>query len=84
MPRPTAIFPADAIRVSKFVGHPDFSMEAVGNKIQTWVNDVPVADTVDDKTEHKSGFIGLQVHGIEKGKGPFEVRWRNIQIKEVK
>ena len=27
-----------------------------------------------------TGFIGLQVHGIKKGTGPYEVRWRNIKI----
>ena len=30
-----------------------------------------------------SGFIGLQVHSIKKGTGPYEVRWRNIRIKEL-
>jgi hypothetical protein len=30
------------------------------------------------------GFIGLQVHGIAKGTGPYEVRWRNIAIREIK
>ena len=29
------------------------------------------------------GFLGLQVHGIPKGKGPWQVRWRNIRIKEL-
>jgi len=61
-----------------------YRVKAVGTKIQTWINDVPVAETTDDKTEMKSGFIGLQVHGIGKGTGPYEVRWRNIAIKEVK
>ena len=30
------------------------------------------------------GFIGLQVHGIPKGAGPYQVRWRNIRIRELK
>jgi len=29
------------------------------------------------------GFIGLQVHGIKRGTGPYEVRWRNIEIKDL-
>ena len=33
-----------------------------GDSIKTWLNDVPVADVVDDLTH--SGFIGLQVHSI--------------------
>jgi hypothetical protein len=57
---------------------------AVGKSIKTWVNDVPVADLTDDKTDMACGFIGLQVHGIAKGTGPYEVRWRNIAIREIK
>jgi hypothetical protein len=55
-----------------------------GDMIKTWVNGTPVADTKDDKSGMKSGFIGLQVHSIGKGEGPYEVRWRNIAIKELK
>jgi hypothetical protein len=31
-----------------------------------------------------SGFIGLQVHGIKKGSGPYEVRFRNLALRELK
>ena len=31
---------------------------------------------------HPRGFIGLQVHSIRAGAGPFEVSWRNIQLRE--
>lgn len=58
-----------------------YRIVAQGNSIKTWINDVPVADCTDDKTKQPSGFIGLQVHGIPKGKGPYEVRWRNIVLK---
>jgi hypothetical protein len=57
---------------------------AEGKSIKSWVNDVPVANLVDEKTGMMSGFIGLQVHGIKKGTGPYEVRWRNISIRELK
>ena len=57
---------------------------ADGKSIKTWVNDVPVADLVDEKTGMTSGFIGLQVHGIKKGSGPYEVRWRKISLRELK
>jgi len=30
---------------------------------------------------HPKGFIGLQVHGIRKGSGPYQVARRNIRIK---
>jgi hypothetical protein len=61
-----------------------YLVKAQGPSIKTWVNGVPVADLVDDQTKMMSGFIGLQVHGIKKGTGPYEVRWRNILIKELK
>ena len=59
---------------------------AVGNNIQTWLNGAKVADLTHDGI-HKmcpSGFIGLQVHGIKSGTGPFQVAWRNIRIREIK
>lgn len=56
---------------------------ADGKQIKTWVNGVPVADLTDDTTGMSSGFIGLQVHGIPRGTGPYEVRYRNIQIREL-
>jgi hypothetical protein len=61
-----------------------FHVKATGKSIKTWVNGVPVADLVDEKSGMMSGFIGLQVHGIARGAGPYEVRWRNISIKEIK
>lgn len=57
---------------------------ADGKSIKTWINDVPVADLVEEKTGMASGFIGLQVHGIKKGTGPYEVRWKNLSIRELK
>ena len=57
---------------------------ANGKKIQTWVNGIQIVDFEEDKTDMKEGFIGLQVHGIGKDQGPFEVRWREIYLKEVK
>lgn len=56
-----------------------------GPRIQVWVNDTQVTDLVDQKKfkSHPKGFIGLQVHGIRKGSGPFEVRWRQLKIKEL-
>ncbi len=61
-----------------------FRVIADGNRIQTWINGQPIADLVDDEIlkTHPKGFIGLQVHGIQKGTGPYQVAWRNIRIKE--
>lgn len=55
---------------------------AIGDRIQTWVNGVPVADLVDSKSS-KVGFIGLQVHSIPAGKGPYKVAWKNIKVREL-
>jgi hypothetical protein len=56
---------------------------AKGPRIQTWINGVMIDDLTDEdiyKT-HPKGFIGLQVHGIARGAGPYEAAWRNIRIK---
>jgi hypothetical protein len=60
-----------------------YRVVAEGNHIRTWVNDVPVADLRDEKSGMAEGFIALQVHGIGRGEGPYEVRWRNLMIKEL-
>lgn len=54
--------------------------------IQVWINGVQVSDLVDKEKlkSHPKGFIGLQVHSIRKGSGPFEVSWRNLSIIELK
>jgi hypothetical protein len=62
-----------------------YRIVAKGPRIQTWINDQPVEDLTDEgafKT-HPKGMIGLQVHGIRKGSGPFEVAWRNLRIREI-
>jgi hypothetical protein len=60
-----------------------YRVRAVGKKIETWVNDVPTASFEDEKSNMMSGFIGLQVHGIGAGEGPYEVRWRKIMLKDL-
>lgn len=62
-----------------------FRVIAKGPRIQTWINGQPIEDLIDEaiyKT-HPKGFIGLQVHAVGKGSGPFEVSWRNLRIKEL-
>jgi hypothetical protein len=58
-----------------------FRVLAQGPRIQTWINDVPVEDLTDEASS-QCGFIGLQVHGVGD-RGPFEVRWRNILIRDL-
>ena len=47
------------------------------------INGTPVADLNDAQAfqTHPRGFIGLQVHGIKAGSGPYTVAWRNIRIR---
>lgn len=62
-----------------------YRIVAKGTRIQTWINGEAIEDLAHEeiyKTNAK-GFIGLQVHGIGKGSGPFEVRWKNLKIKEL-
>jgi hypothetical protein len=63
-----------------------FRILAKGARIQTFINGKPVADLTDNEIykSHPRGHIGLQVHGIAKGTGPFDVSWRNLRIRELK
>ncbi len=72
---------------------------AKGPRIQTWVNGHMIEDLVNDEVykTHKRGFIGLQVHGINKndiskpvhaGRGitasqPLIMKWRKIRIRPL-
>lgn len=58
-----------------------FRILCQGDHIQTWVNGTQVTDLRDDQT--RSGFIGLQVHGVGKRTDPLQVRWRNIRLREL-
>jgi hypothetical protein len=62
-----------------------FRIVAEGPRIQTFINGEPIEDLTDEAIyqTHPKGFIGLQVHGIGKNAGPFEVAWRNIRIREL-
>lgn len=58
---------------------------AKGANIKVWINGEMIADLTDEEIykTHPKGMIGLQVHGIGKKSGPFEVRWRNLMIKPL-
>lgn len=56
-----------------------YRIEAIGDTIKTWINEVPAAFLIDDKT--KNGFIALQVHAInDTQKEGTEISWKNIKI----
>lgn len=61
-----------------------YRIVAQGARIQTWINGEQIEDLVDEAkfASHPKGFIGLQVHGVGTS-GPYEVAWRNIQIKPL-
>ncbi|MSU24139.1 MAG: DUF1080 domain-containing protein [Opitutus sp.] len=59
-----------------------YRIVAQGDRIRSWINGVPCADFRD--ALDATGFIGLQVHSVAKGKGPYEVRWKNIGLRELK
>jgi hypothetical protein len=57
-----------------------FRVEALGNRLRTFVNGVAAANLIDDMTPR--GFIGLQVHSVDEGPklAGLEARFRNIRI----
>lgn len=56
-----------------------YRIEAIGDTLKTWINGVPAAHLVDDKTA--SGFIALQVHSINEDDEPGKkIQWKNIKI----
>ena len=62
-----------------------YRVVADGANIKVWINGAVVSDLNHEEKykSHPKGFIGLQVHSIGRGSGPFEVRWRKIKIKEL-
>ncbi|MFK7936474.1 MAG: DUF1080 domain-containing protein [Saprospiraceae bacterium] len=55
-----------------------YRIEAIGNQLKIWVNDVQTADLIDDVDA--TGFIGLQVHSCPEELNGRQVKFRNIQI----
>ena len=62
-----------------------YRIVAKGPRIQVWINGEKISDLTDEKRyeSHPEGFIGLQVHSIGKGQGPWSVAWKNIKLKEL-
>ncbi len=59
-----------------------FLVRAKGDRLQTWVNERPVADTRDPLSSGR-GFIGLQIHEISREEGPYEIRWRDLRVRPL-
>jgi hypothetical protein len=62
-----------------------YRVVARGPRIRTWINGQPIEDLSDEEIyrTHPSGFIGLQVHSVEPGAGPYEVAWRHLRLREL-
>jgi Domain of Unknown Function (DUF1080) len=62
-----------------------YRIVAKGPRIRTWINGQTIEDLTDAAVyaSQPEGFIGLQVHGIERGTGPYEVAWRNLRLREL-
>ncbi len=62
-----------------------FRVLAVGPKIQVWINGEQVSDLTHQERyqSHPKGFIGLQVHAIKAGTGPYEVKWRKLKLRDL-
>lgn len=61
-----------------------FRVLAKGDQVTTWINGEKVITTTippERHATHPSGYIGLQLHGIHEGTGPFTIAWRNLRIR---
>tara|TARA_B100001939_G_scaffold345579_1_gene362469 strand:- start:2034 stop:2726 length:693 start_codon:yes stop_codon:yes gene_type:complete len=58
-----------------------FKVLVKGDHIQSWINDVIIADVYDDLTS--DGYIALQLHGIGDStlKVNKKIRWKNLILK---
>lgn len=58
-----------------------YRIEAIGNRLVTFINGVRAADLIDDQTA--KGFIALQVHGVGNRTEKLQVHYRNIRIQDL-
>ncbi len=56
-----------------------YRIEAIGPRLRVWINGAPAADVID--AGKPSGFIGLQVHSIERPEDAGRTTtWKNVVI----
>ena len=62
----------------KFAQWNHYRIEAIGPRLRVWINGAPAADVID--AGKPSGFIGLQVHSIEKPEDAGRTTtWKNLR-----
>lgn len=54
-------------------------IQAIGDKVTSWLNGKQMVYLQDEKIGSRNGFIALQIHSG----GGIKVRWKNIRIKEL-
>ncbi len=54
-------------------------VRAVGDRVRTWLNGIPMVDLADEKIGAAEGSIALQIHDG----GGIRVRWRNIRVLDL-
>lgn len=57
-----------------------FHIEAIGNNMKVWINNVPATNLVNNK--YKNGYIALKIHGAKANQKGLELKqyFRNIRI----
>ncbi len=54
-------------------------VRALGARVTTWLNGVPMVDLMDEEIGRADGHIALQIHSG----GGIKVRWRNLRLREL-
>ena len=75
---PVTVYNPDAKNAFKYDEWNKCRVEAIGSRITTWLNDIPISDLLDN--EDNEGFIAFQVHSVSDENVGKEVRFRNIRI----
>ena len=60
-----------------------YRVRCEGNRILVEINGTVIVDGEDERTGMRSGHLGFQVHGVGKREDPLQVRWRDVEIKEL-
>lgn len=55
-----------------------------GDTVSVTINGKKISEGSIARTHMTKGWLGFQVHGVGNREEPLQVRWRNIEIKELK
>lgn len=64
-------------------GWNSYRILAKGTQIQVWINDVKISDAQEIRTKMAKGFFDFQAHGIGKRTDTYQVRRKNIEMREL-